>query len=217
MSTKVAQMSKKAGRPARLSREEILESAMALLKTGDTKNFSIRKIAQQLGTSPSNLYTYFPDKQAILDALGEHAFTGIQFVLDDNLSWDAQITQWIEQAHAQLLGSQDLLFLMGVAGTSAQSLAVIQAISELLESLGLSRESAVLHAQSLLWTVMSFTLFEVQAGDKRVASQLRSEADNYELPELVKHMAIENLSPLWKINLERNIDGLRFQVANAKQ
>lgn len=128
---------KKAGRPPRLSREEILETAMRMLESGGYKNLSIRSIAQHLGKSPGSLYTYFPDKQSLLDALGEQAFTNIQFILDDSLAWDQQISLWMEQVHSQLLSSQDLIFLMGLAGTSPKSLSVIQAISQLLETLGI--------------------------------------------------------------------------------
>lgn len=216
MSAKVAQITKKSGRPARLSRQQILDTALSLLKKGEHNNFSIRKIAQQLGTSPSNLYTYFPDKQSLLNALGEHVFASIQFAVDDSLAWDQQITQWLEQVHEQLLSSQDVIFLMGVAGTSPQSLSIIQAIAQLLESLNISKTQSVLHAQSLLWTVMSFTLFEVQASDEKVTTQLLAAIDDAQELEVTKHMAIKNLTPLWKVNLQRNIDGLRFQITEAK-
>jgi AcrR family transcriptional regulator len=213
MTIKNSNKPKKAGRPARLSREKILDTAIALLKSGDFENFSIRRIAQELSTVPGNLYTYFPDKQALMNAIGEQAFASLRFSQNESLSWDAQIESWMQQVHDLLVENQDLILLMGITGTSAESLQVIDSISRLLQQQGFDAPQAVLHAQSLYWNVMSFSLFEIQASDKNVIEQLTSTGQNSKHADLLDKLALENPAPLWRVNLQRNLDGLRFQVS----
>lgn len=203
---------KKAGRPPRLSREMILTAAMELIESENISKLSIRRIAQSLGTAPGNLYTYFPDKQALLDALGEQVFADFRVELNVELPWNQQIEAWMEQVHDRLLKNQDLVFLMGVAGTTPQSLATMKAIAALLQDQGVDDKQAVLHAQGLLWNVMSFSVFEYQASDQKIIDQFKASGQESVYPEITQHLAIENLTPLWKVNLQRNLDGIRYQV-----
>jgi AcrR family transcriptional regulator len=204
---------KKLGRPPRLSREKILSAAMQLVRSGEMHQLSMRRIAKELGTVPGSLYTYFADKEALLDALGAQVFVDMRFEVDSDLSWDRQIEQWMDSVHEKLLANQDLIFLMGVAGTSNESLAVIEAVACAIEQAGLSRVESILQAQSLLWTVLSFSLFEVQASAAKIIEQLQLSAQHAKHPETFANMAISDLQPLWETNLRRNIDGIKQRIA----
>ncbi|WP_053205888.1 TetR/AcrR family transcriptional regulator [Jiangella muralis] len=59
------------GRRRTLSEDEILDAAMALLDEGGPKAASIRGIAAAVGVAPNAVYTYFPDKAAVVEALIE--------------------------------------------------------------------------------------------------------------------------------------------------
>lgn len=204
--------SKKAGRPARLSRDMILQAAMQLIEEQGLAKLSIRRLAQKINTVPANLYTYFADKQALLDQLGEQVFSDFRVELNSRLPWDEQIEGWMEQVHERLLSNQDLIFLMGVAGTTTESLATIKSISVLLQEQGMAQQDAVLHAQSLLWNVLSFSLFECQAGAPDMVEKLQSAGNESTYPEVVTHLAVAHLSPLWQSNLRRSLDGIRYQL-----
>ncbi len=54
-----------------LSEDEILDAALELLDEGGTGAASIRGIAAKVGVAPNAVYTYFPDKAAVLKALVE--------------------------------------------------------------------------------------------------------------------------------------------------
>lgn len=211
MSENEPKKTKRAGRPPRLSREKVLEVAIRLLKSGDFESFSIRRIAQELGTVPGNIYTYFPDKQALMNAIGDQAFGVLRFHLDDSKSWDEQIETWMQQVHDMLVSNQDLIVLMGIAGTSAESLQVIQSISSLLQQTGMDKRQSVLQAQTLYWNVMGFSLFEIQARNPSVIEQLTSSTTE-KYSGIVEDMALYDPSPLWQVNLQRNLDGLRYLV-----
>ncbi len=205
-----------AGRPARLTREVILDKALAMLRESGGQDLAIRQLAQRLETVPGNLYTYFPNKEALLDALAEHALGSLDISLESSLAWDDQIAHWMTALRQTLKQRPELMLLMGLAGTSPSTLAKIGRIARLMQTAGLDPASAVLHAQGLLWTVMSYTLFEMQASDPKVVKRLQQTATHEKNGEVLKHLAVENLEPLWQTTLARNLDGIRLQV-NASQ
>jgi TetR/AcrR family transcriptional regulator, tetracycline repressor protein len=203
---------KPAGRPARLSREQILETALVLLRESSGQELAIRQLAQRLETAPGNLYTYFPNKEALLNALAEHALQSLEITDDTSLPWDARIAQWMSAFRQALKQRPELMLVLGVAGTSPSTLARIGHIARLMQHAGLHPASAVLHAQGLLWTVMSYTLFEMQASDVKVVKRLQQAAAHEKNSEILQHLAVENLEPLWQSTLVRNLDGIRLQV-----
>lgn len=56
---------------ARLSRERILDTAIALVDNDGIEALSMRRIAQQLDVWPMSLYRYFRDKDELIEALGD--------------------------------------------------------------------------------------------------------------------------------------------------
>ena len=59
------------GRRRALSEEEFLDAALALLDEGGAEAMSVRAIASRVGVAPNAVYTYFPDKAAVVAALVE--------------------------------------------------------------------------------------------------------------------------------------------------
>jgi AcrR family transcriptional regulator len=57
----------------RLSRERILDAALALVDRDGPSALSMRRIAQELDVWPMSLYRYFHDKDELLEALAETA------------------------------------------------------------------------------------------------------------------------------------------------
>jgi AcrR family transcriptional regulator len=207
---------KNTGRPARLNREQILDAALALLRDSGGQDLSIRQLAQRLETVPGNLYTYFPNKAALLDALAEYTLGSLDISLDHSLPWDGQIAQWLHALRNTLKQRPELMLLMGLAGTSPSTLATIGRLARLIQDAGLDKANAVLHAQGLLWMVMSYTLFELQASNPAVVKQLQQTSAHKKNSEVLQHLAVEDLEPLWLATLARNLDGLRFQVLHQK-
>lgn len=55
-------------------RQELLAAAHALVKEEGYDGLTIRKLAQRVGYAPMSVYSYYPDKHAILLALARDAF-----------------------------------------------------------------------------------------------------------------------------------------------
>src|SRR4051794_22410443 len=54
-----------------LTEDEILDAALDLLDSGGPDAASVRGIAARVGVAPNAVYTYFPDKAAVVRALAE--------------------------------------------------------------------------------------------------------------------------------------------------
>src|SRR5215217_5609027 len=52
-----------------LTEDEILDAALGLLDEGGPAAASVRGIAAKVGVAPNAVYTYFPDKDAVVQAL----------------------------------------------------------------------------------------------------------------------------------------------------
>src|SRR5881227_2172013 len=64
-------MRRRPGPRRALSEDEILDAALSLLDRGGPTAASVRGIAARVGVAPNAVYTYFPDKAAVVDALVE--------------------------------------------------------------------------------------------------------------------------------------------------
>ena len=60
---------RRTGRPPRLTREEVLAIARRIGARQGVEGLTMRRLAGELGVMPNALYTYFPDKASILDAV----------------------------------------------------------------------------------------------------------------------------------------------------
>lgn len=55
----------------KLSQRGIAEAALAAIDAEGIDGLSMRKLAQSLGSSPMSVYTYFPDKDALMDGVAQ--------------------------------------------------------------------------------------------------------------------------------------------------
>jgi AcrR family transcriptional regulator len=58
-------------------RQKILEAARDLFRAEGADSVTMRKLAERIEYSPTAIYAYFPDKEALLLALCEHDFTAL--------------------------------------------------------------------------------------------------------------------------------------------
>lgn len=62
---------------ARLSRDRVLDAALAIADTGGLEALTIRSLAQELGAKPMSVYYHVDNKDEILDALVDVVFSEI--------------------------------------------------------------------------------------------------------------------------------------------
>ncbi len=78
-----------------LSEQAILDAALALLAELGAERVTIRGIAARVGIAPNAVYTYFPDKAAVLHGLAE----GLLGRVDDKKARDPALP-WRDRVHA---------------------------------------------------------------------------------------------------------------------
>jgi AcrR family transcriptional regulator len=78
-----------------LSEQAILDAALALLAELGAERVTIRGIATRVGIAPNAVYTYFPDKAAVLHGLVEQLLGRVQ---DDRFA--DPVLPWRDRAHA---------------------------------------------------------------------------------------------------------------------
>lgn len=70
------------GRPVRpaapLTRERIVEAALALVEDESLAGLTTRKLGERLGCEAMSIYHHFPSKQHLLDALVAHAIASVE-------------------------------------------------------------------------------------------------------------------------------------------
>jgi AcrR family transcriptional regulator len=74
----------------RLSRERVLEAAMAVADEGGIDALTIRSLAQSLGVKPMSVYYYVANKDEILDGIVDLVFSQIELPTADG-DWRAEI------------------------------------------------------------------------------------------------------------------------------
>jgi TetR/AcrR family transcriptional regulator, tetracycline repressor protein len=128
-----------------LSQQVLLDAALRLLAERGADGVSVRGIAAQVGVAPNAVYTYFPDKAAVLQALVEHLLGQVnhdQFT-DPTVPWRDRIRALAVELRTELLahpGAVHLLLASPLNGPNA--LAVGETMLGILADAGLDRDAA---------------------------------------------------------------------------
>ena len=87
----------------RLSRERVVEAAVALADREGIEAVSMRRLAQELGSEPMSLYTHVRNKEDLLDAMVDAVID--EFPRDvDGDDWKASLRQTVLGARRVILG-----------------------------------------------------------------------------------------------------------------
>ncbi|RJL22989.1 TetR/AcrR family transcriptional regulator [Bailinhaonella thermotolerans] len=76
----------------RWSTEEILDTAVGLLRAGDADSFSVRKLAAALGTDSSSLYRHFRNKTELLRAVSDRVLLAAMDGYRPEGDWRRRVT-----------------------------------------------------------------------------------------------------------------------------
>jgi len=83
------------GRPRRLSPEALLDAALALFEEEPDAEFTLAGLARRLDVPITSLYTYFPNRDALLDAAAERVFARFDWAPREDLPWQEEMLSWM--------------------------------------------------------------------------------------------------------------------------
>jgi AcrR family transcriptional regulator len=84
-----------------LSRERVLQAALALADEGGVEAVSMRRLGQALGVEAMSLYKHVADKEAILDGIADLVMDEVEGP-SPNLEWRASIRRSVISAYGAL-------------------------------------------------------------------------------------------------------------------
>ena len=91
-----------------LSRERIVDAAMAIVDAGGLEALSMRSVAQALGTGPASLYAHVANKEELLELLIERVAGTFELPEPDPERWQEQVKEMVRAVHYGLLAHRDL-------------------------------------------------------------------------------------------------------------
>jgi AcrR family transcriptional regulator len=91
-----------------LSRERIVDAAMAIVDAGGLDALSMRSVAQALDTGPASLYAHVDSKDDLLALLIDRVAEGIALPEPDPERWQEQVKAMVRDVHHGLLAHRDL-------------------------------------------------------------------------------------------------------------
>jgi TetR/AcrR family transcriptional regulator, tetracycline repressor protein len=157
------------GRPGprrALTEDEILDAALGLLDDGGVAAASVRGIAAKVGVAPNAIYTYFPDKAAVLAGVSERLLGEVDHGVfaDREQPWRHRLESLALELRARLTAHPGAVSVMiGDPMDGPHALALNERLLELLADAGLDPTDAARAAYLLIVYVFGSIALEVAA------------------------------------------------------
>jgi TetR/AcrR family transcriptional regulator, tetracycline repressor protein len=145
----------------RLTKQVVVERALALGDAEGLEALTIRRLATALGVTPMALYWHFRNKEELLAALGDQVWSELDTDVDDSAPWHLQIRGLLESMlhvlRSHPCASQ--LILEGEKNSNAALIASETALAVLRRG-GFDPEHAAEITHSALWTCLTLVMNE---------------------------------------------------------
>jgi AcrR family transcriptional regulator len=130
------------GRPARVSRDQILAAALRIVDANGLEQLTMRRLGAELGVDPMTIYGHIPDKAALFDGLVELVLAEVT-VPGRTGEWADDFRAIAHAAHATLLAHPHLIPLLGTRPPVTQpAFTLWESLTAILLGAGLSEERA---------------------------------------------------------------------------
>ena len=161
-----------------VTESEILDAALQLLDEGGPQAASIRGIAARVGLAPNAVYTYFPDKAAVIKGLVERLLGEVDHDVfaDPDRDWRERVEAVSLELRANLSRHPGAVGLMiGGPMDGPSALALNERLLGLLADAGLDETSAARAAYLLI--VFGFGSIALEVADAHRPGPLPPEAE----------------------------------------
>ncbi|GGL94106.1 TetR/AcrR family transcriptional regulator [Nakamurella endophytica] len=130
------------GRPAVLSRERVLDAALAIVDRDGLAGLTMRRLGAELHVDPMAVYRHVGDKSGLYDGLVERAFAGVELPARTG-HWAEDFAAVVRALRAALLRHPDVAALVGTRPPATPAaFAVVEAAVRVLLDGGSSAEDA---------------------------------------------------------------------------
>jgi AcrR family transcriptional regulator len=203
------------GRPARLSRDSILDAGVALLERAPREPLTVARIAAQVGAVPAALYRHFDSVDDLLDGVLGRVLGGVELEIRQRARWPSQLRDWMAALRNHLLRYPAVLTLIGRRGRTSPAWLDVAAVQiRILEGAGLRGARL---ARAHLWVTETTIGIVMQEASLSLPDQIRgaraslaemSGAGRALLAPLMPHLAALDADELFEFVVERTIAAL---------
>jgi TetR/AcrR family transcriptional regulator, tetracycline repressor protein len=145
-----------------LTREEIVQKALALLEEQGPGALSMRRLADRLGVAPNALYTYVRGKADLIDGLIDQVYAGLDLEPDPAGDWTQQLATLSQGVRAHLLAHPAVVpYALQRPGLGPHGLRLGEAIYNILRPAGFSDQAVVGTVYALLTYILGFVALEI--------------------------------------------------------
>jgi AcrR family transcriptional regulator len=202
---------KPGGKAERLTEDQIVDAALAIIRESGVQALSMRSLSRQLGVSAMAPYYYVSDKQGLLDLVAKRALGEIQIPDTSIGPWYLRLRLVIDQVEAELRHNQGIAeVLLGRIMFSQRR--VMNAIMAILEDAGFEGPTVV-KSYALIHTYL-FGRYRVAIGQHEVDEATLSDGDGPD--DTVARMSPFNKGlagrDYYSFGIETLIYGLRAQL-----
>lgn len=146
---------------AGLTRDQVLDAALALADREGLGALTMRRLGAELGVEAMTLYHYVPNKTALLDCLVEQIFTT---AFDIGGSWQEALSSYAERLRSTLLEHPAVLPVIVRPAVTPATLDAAEDLLRLLVDAGFPLGRAVDSLNALTLFVVGHTSAEVAIG-----------------------------------------------------
>jgi AcrR family transcriptional regulator len=127
-----------AGRPRTLDRESVVDAALRVLDAEGLDAVTIRRVAEELGTSGTALYTYVRDKDQLVELLVDRVIGEIDAPADGSLPWQEQMRRHAREIRRTFAEHRDVArATLGHVPQGERAMVVMDAVLGRLREAGL--------------------------------------------------------------------------------
>ena len=201
------------GKAERLTENQIVEAALAIIRESGVQALSMRSLSQKLGVSAMAAYYYVTDKRGLLDLVARHALGEIEIPERSLGPWYLRLRLVIDQVEAELRRNPGIAEVL-LGRTMFSQRRVMNAVMEILEEAGFDGPS-VINAYALIHTYL-FGRYRVAISQHEVEGAGHADSDGDDPQDAVSRMApfTKNLvgRDYYSFGIETLIYGLRSQL-----
>lgn len=215
---------RKRGRPPKISRKDILLTALELLSNGPAESLSMAKIARALDTGPMTLYNHVENKGDLLEGVAQLALQQLEMEIPTGDSWQEQLNYWMRAVRQHFIRFPQLIKVLGWENHISSSwLSVMGDGVDILYRAGLREKILADTSQWLGHTLVSSLTMELNAHMKNGPPQVDEE--NLAMLSDLHSGHFEKIKPLlansdaefiFNFSVNRVIDGVERLVSQAK-
>jgi TetR/AcrR family tetracycline transcriptional repressor len=175
-STNTSASSARRGRPARLTREQIVEAALSVTDAEGLDALSMRRLGRELEVSPMALYSYFESKRDLVRAMLDVVSRGLEPRRRPDGDWTEHLADMGRRMRETILQHPRLAQLFVTApALGGRAMHAVEDMIGLLRARGVGGETAVRAVYAVTAYAIGFVAQEVPRHE-RGGTAARSEA-----------------------------------------